>query len=79
MASNYKNRIAKIDKSTSSNARLIDRTRPDGKNSPHIWRNDEFDYIIKQPEDICFARKFDEKVDFEIVDNIYKHIKGTSV
>ena len=76
MASNYRSNIANIEKDITSNARLIDRTRPDGKNSPHVWRKNEFDYIVNQSEDICFARKFDEKIDFEIVEKIYKHIKG---
>lgn len=79
MDSPFSHQIADIDKNTSSNARLIDRTRPDGKNSPHIWRADEFEYIINQPQNICFARKFDEKVDFDIVKKIYEHIKGESI
>lgn len=54
----------------SHNVHLIDRSRPDGKNSPHIWRSDEFDYIISSPERFCFARKFDENVDIQIVEKI---------
>lgn len=75
MDSPYQMAIAGIDRDISANSRLIDRTRPDGKNSPHIWRLFEFDYIINQPEEICFARKFDERVDFEIAEKIYKTIK----
>lgn len=71
MNSEYKNKIKNILQDTSSNARLIDRTRPDGKNSPHVWRNEELKYILNQSEDFCFARKFDEKIDFEIVKTIY--------
>lgn len=54
-----------------SNARLIDRTRPDGKNSPHIWRDDEFETIKQQSEDVCFSRKFDSVLAPEIVKEIY--------
>ncbi len=75
MDSCYKEKISKIDTDSSSNARLIDRSRPDGKNSPHVWRTNEFDYIINQPNEICFARKFDEKVDYEIAKKIYDYIK----
>lgn len=45
-----------------SNARLIDRTRPDGKNFPHIWRGDELGFITSQPKEMCFAKKFDARV-----------------
>lgn len=55
-----------------SNARLIDRTRPDGKNSPHIWRDNELEIIRKQPVDICFSRKFNSEVAPIIVKAIYE-------
>lgn len=55
-----------------SNARLIDRTRPDGKNSPHIWRDNELETIRKQPVDICFSRKFNSEVAPIIVKAIYE-------
>lgn len=55
-----------------SNSRLIDRTRPDGKNSPHIWRDNEFETIIQQPVDICFSRKFDAVRAPQIVKAIYE-------
>lgn len=59
-------------KGQTSNARLIDRTRPDGKNSPHIWRDSESDYIASQPSEICFARKFDAEIAPGIVEYIQK-------
>lgn len=75
MCSPFKDSIRDIDKQNSSNARLIDRTRPDGKNSPHVWRKEELNYLLKQPVDICFARKFDEGVDKEIVEMIEAKLK----
>lgn len=70
MDSPYRDKIADIDNIKTFNARLIDRTRPDGKNSPHIWRMDEMDVLLSQPEGVCFARKFIESVDFEIVQQL---------
>ncbi len=75
MDSPFADRIADVEKDISSNARLIDRSRPDGKNSPHIWRSDEFDSIMDAPKEICFARKFDEKIDFQIVKRVYNRIR----
>ncbi len=76
MASEYRNTLSKIDCETSSNARLIDRTRPDGKNSPHVWRTNEIGTLLSQPEECCFARKFDERVDMTVVSMLADHIKG---
>ena len=70
MKSEYKDFIEGIEGQTSCNARLIDRTRPDCKNSPHVWRSDELDFILNQPTNICFARKFDERIDIDIVKQI---------
>ena len=78
MRSPFKNSIRDIDKTNTSNARLIDRTRPDGKNSPHVWRKEELGYLLKQPVDICFARKFDECIDKEIVELIEAELKINS-
>lgn len=77
MNSDFKNKIKNISKEVSSNARLIDRTRPDGKNSPHVWRKEELEYILNQSEEFCFARKFDEKIDFEIVKSLYHEITAS--
>ena len=73
MSSPFRDKIMDINLVTSSNARLIDRSRPDGKNSPHIWRKQELDYLLSLPSNYCFARKFDEKVDFEAAQLIYNH------
>ena len=78
MNSNFREKIANFESENTSNARLIDRSRPDGKNSPHIWRRYEVDYILEQPEEICFCRKFDEKEDYDIVLNLKNSIKNIS-
>lgn len=70
MNSNFCNSIAEISSEVTCNARLIDRTRPDGKNSPHIWRYEELTYILEQPANRCFARKFDEKIDLQIINAV---------
>lgn len=75
MNSSWKNQIWGIESAVSSNARMIDRTRPDGKNSPHIWRMEELENLLSLPEEYCFARKFDEKVDLKIVENLFSMLK----
>lgn len=70
MNSDYASKIAGIDKTKSSNARIIDRSRPDGKNSPHVWRLNELSYIFSLPDEYCFARKFDERIDGSIIEKI---------
>ncbi len=74
MASEFKERICEIDKEYSENLRLIDRTRPDGKNSPHVWRIEELETLLNAKENKLFARKFDEKIDMEIVNKIYNEV-----
>ena len=76
MASEYAAKIKSIECETSENARLIDRTRPDGKNSPHIWRSEELSTLISDCPDKMFARKFDERVDFQVVEEIVKLLLG---
>ena len=70
MDSPYREHIADTEKVTTFNARMIDRKRPDGKNSPHIWRAEETDALLSSPRGYCFARKFDETVDFQAALNI---------
>lgn len=75
MDSPYRTKIKNVEKVSSCNARLIDRTRPDGKNSPHVWRQDELEMILAQPEEMCFARKFDERIDFEVVTQLLRRLR----
>lgn len=57
----------------SSNAFLIDWERRNG-NSPYVWRIDDFPFLISQPVDMCYARKFVETVDMDIVNALKSHI-----
>lgn len=68
MNSPYAEKIYKSDTSNevSSNAYLIDWQQRE-HNSPRVWRKGDFDIIISQPNDVCFARKFSSSVDMEIV------------
>lgn len=59
-----------------SNMRLIDWKRGNGRN-PYTWRIEDFDEIMRS--DRLFARKFDEKVDFEIIDQIVKKIRNENI
>ena len=43
------------------------------RGSPYVWRSNDFDYLMKSER--MFARKFDQKVDKEIILKIYKTIK----
>lgn len=74
MASPFKSAIYDVECKNSENARLIDRTRPDGKNSPHIWRYEDLDTILQAPDTKMFARKFDERTDFRIVETIFNEV-----
>jgi hypothetical protein len=75
MSSRFKDRIYGIDSPKSENARLIDRTRPDGKNSPHIWRIGELSVFRDKPANKMFARKFDQNRDVEIVKALYEEFR----
>ncbi len=43
------------------------------RGKPYVWRNSDFDELINS--DYLFARKFDEKIDKKIIDNIYGYLK----
>lgn len=42
------------------------------RGSPYVWRLRDFNELINS--DMLFARKFDERIDFEIINKIYEHI-----
>ena len=72
MNSLFKDRVAPQEL---GNLRLIDFSRPrNNPSSPYTWKVEDLAYILSQPKSICFARKFDEKVDFEIVKAIEARI-----
>ena len=51
-------------------AREIDWQR----GSPYVWKNEDYDYLMKSER--MFARKFDQKIDFEVIKRIAKTING---
>ncbi len=64
----FRNKIRDVNNFQNSSMRLIDWKR--GK--PYTFRKEDFDEIIKSK--CFFARKFDENIDFEIVNMIYDYI-----
>lgn len=72
--SELKKDIYKFENSSNANVRLIDWDRRDG-NSPHTFRVDDYESLISPDEDICFARKFSEDVDFEVVKKLYNYLQ----
>lgn len=71
--SSYKDQIYKFENSSSANVRLIDWGRREG-NSPYTFGVEDYEQLINVDEDICFARKFDESVDLEIVLRLYERL-----
>lgn len=67
MSSPFATNIAFSDSESTFNAMLIDWHRSRQKNSPHVWTIDELDYLLSMPAGFCFARKFIESEDLEIV------------
>lgn len=59
-----------------NNLRFIDWER--GKNdSPYIFKNEDYDNLMKSNN--LFARKFDDKVDKEVIDRIYLNLKNKNI
>ena len=73
MNSPFADNLAGKDEESTPNGMLIDWTRDRKKNSPHVWRNDELDYLLTRPNGFCYARKFMEDVDMDVVRGIEKH------
>ena len=59
---------SKFDEDCHANMRKIDWSR----GGPYVWRKEDFEELIDS--DCMFARKFDEKIDLEIIDLLYKRI-----
>lgn len=74
MNSPYKNSIYKYGEKNKGNLRFIDWKRRKG-NSPYTFKEEDFNLLISMGEDICFARKFDEKTDSNIVPKLYEWLK----
>lgn len=52
--------------------RLIDWSHNTGSH-PYVFTKQDYDVLIHQPEDVFWARKFDEIVDMEIVNMLYNY------
>lgn len=70
--SKYKNEIYQPYRSPGGHMRLIDRDRNEGA-SPHTWRMDDWNMIQESP--YFWARKFDQRVDSEIIDKVFEKWK----
>lgn len=76
MNSPFAERLLQNGGHSTSNAMLIDWNRDRGKNSPHVWQKEEFDYIISRNDDNCYARKFIGNIDMDIVNRIRTYCVG---
>jgi len=74
----FKDHIYKFGRTTNSNVRLIDWDRR-ADNSPYTFKSEDFNALIHADDDICFARKFDESVDMEVVRKLYKYLKSKEI
>ena len=79
MESPYKHRIANFEELYIGNARYIDRSRPSGKNSPYVWKIDDYQDLLNADDRICFARKFDENIDISIVEKLGNYILDENI
>lgn len=72
--SNYKNRIYRFqeDDGYASCLRLIDWKR----GNPYVFKDSDYDELIES--DMLFARKFDSKVDNNIIDELCEYIQNNS-
>ena len=59
-----------------ASVRMIDWDRRDG-NSPHTFSMNDYEKLISADEDLCFARKFSEAVDFMVVEKLYNYLRRT--
>ena len=50
-----------------SNALLVDWSKPHRHNSPRLWQKDDFEEILFKSEKCCYARKFIGDIDLDIV------------
>ncbi|WP_338404754.1 hypothetical protein [Brachyspira hyodysenteriae] len=54
--------------------RYIDWNRSIGSH-PHTFLSDDYDLIKSNAKDNLFAHKFDENIDNEIIDKLYKDLE----
>lgn len=72
--SEFRKDIYKFERSSNAGARMIDWNRREG-NSPHTFCMDDYEQLISAEEDLCFARKFSENVDFAVVEKLYDYLQ----
>lgn len=72
--SQYINDLYLNEKNESSNVRLIDFKRGNGKGNPYVFTIENYKELTNSES--LFARKFDENIDKQIIDRIYLDIKG---
>lgn len=64
----------KFEKKFASNNKRLINFKSEGKSlHPYVWRNEDYTEIINS--DRLFARKFDERIDSEIIDRVSKYIR----
>lgn len=73
--SDFCEKIYRFENSSNANCRLIDWKRRN-KNSPYTFTEADFEQLITTEQDILFARKFDEKISFGIVEKIDAYLKA---
>ena len=71
--SSLKSRIYKFEANEKSNLRLIDWNR----GLPYVWREVDFDILKKS--NCLIARKFDPKVDNEIINHLFQSLKANNI
>jgi len=67
IAEGYRGRVSSL-----GNLRRIDWSRGDGAH-PYVWRVADLDELLAAPE--MFARKFDARVDGDVIDAICRHVQ----
>lgn len=70
--SQFRDRLFINDSGESSDLRAVDWVRRNG-DSPHIYTSEDYEILIQSEK--MFARKFDEKIDIDIVNRIVSHVK----
>ena len=64
----FKKDVFSLEDDYNACVRLIDWKR----GNPYVWRISDYEELVNAPH--LFARKFDETVDCEIIDKIYRYI-----
>lgn len=72
----FRDRLFINDSGESSDLRAVDWTRRNG-DSPHIYTLEDYEILIRSEK--IFARKFDEKIDMDVVNRIVSHVKEKKI